>query len=190
MEDNYKIEKDYKVSCDMFREAYYAFQKKFILPKSYVYSAIFFVMAVIFIIAAVKDNLNYLTYLLIAICLAFGMREWYNPRKLRTNLVETVRAMGEPLYRIGIADEYIDISTAEEPEYDDTEVDEGDFPEELDPLPEKTRIVINDELDILEYDDFFLFMQGKTVFYIIPKDIFNESELETVRNIKGSKNNN
>ena len=183
MDENYKLEKDYKVSGDLFRDAYYEFQKKYVLKKSYVYAGLFFAMAVIFIFAAVKDSSNTLCYLLIAVCLAFAAREWYNPRKLRASLVETVKAMGEPVYRIGVADEFVDISTVEEPEYDDTQVDEGDFPEELDPLPEKTRLEINDQLEVLEYDRFFLLMQGKSVFYIIPKEGFTESDIGIVRGI-------
>ena len=50
------------------------------------------------------------------------------------------------------------------------------------PLPEKTRIDINEDYQPLEYDDFFLLMQGKQMFYIIPKEGFTEPEIEIIRN--------
>ena len=34
MEENYKLEKEYKVPAALFSEAYLAFQKKYIYPKS------------------------------------------------------------------------------------------------------------------------------------------------------------
>ena len=39
-------------------------------------------------------------------------------------------------------------------------------------------------MNILEYDEFFLLVYGKAVFYIIPKENFEEKELEVIRNIK------
>ena len=40
-----------------------------------------------------------------------------------------------------------------------------------------------DNLQILEYDDFFLFLNGKIMFYIVPKSVFSDSELNIIRNI-------
>ena len=34
---------------------------------------------------------------------------------------------------------------------------------------------------ILEYDEYFLLMQGKEIFYILPKAGFSEDELEIIR---------
>ena len=50
MEENYKLEKEYKVPADTFRDAYLEFQKKYDYPKSYIYMAVFSVIAVALII--------------------------------------------------------------------------------------------------------------------------------------------
>ncbi len=192
MEENYKLEKEYRVSFEIFRDAYHAFQKKFIYPKSYVYIGLYLLLAVSFIVAAVKDPSNYFCYLLIGICLALAAREWYNPKKLRNNLVDTVKALGEPLYKIEIAEDFVEISTIEEPENEEheeiegeeaEEVDPRDFPDEIDPLPEKSRIDIDEDFRLFEYDKFFLLLSGKQIFYILPKEGFTEEELEIVRSL-------
>lgn len=186
--ENYKLEKEYKVPAETFREAYLAFQKKYIYPKSYIFMGLFIAIAVCFIVAAAKDPSNYLVYLLIMVCLAFAAREWYNPRKIRRSLTESVKSLGEPVYKIGIADDHIDISTVSgspEASVEDTAEEADDDDETVaEPLPEKTRININEELEILEYDRFFLILSGKTMFYILPKEGFSEEELTVIRKIK------
>ena len=56
--------------------------------------------------------------------------------------------------------------------------------EDLDPLPEKTRLTVDESFQLMEHDKFFLIMSGKEMFYILPKEGFSESELKTVRDIK------
>lgn len=181
--ENYKLEKEYKISFELFREAYLAFQKKFVYPKSYVVMGIFLLLAVNFIAAAVKDPSNYLVYLLISVCIALAAREWYNPRKLRSNLSDVMREIGEPLYKIGIGDNFVDISTIEEPDRDISEETAVDIPDEIDPLPEKTRINIDEKFKVIEYDRFFLIFSGREMFYILPKEGFDETELELIRSL-------
>ena len=190
MKENYKLEKEYSISANTFREGYLAFQKKYIYLKSYIFIGIFTVLAADFIYAAVKDPKNYFAYLLIVICLSLAFREWYNPRKIRRSLVDTVKELGEPVYKIGVGESFVDISTVSVPDgieeetgEGETEPDESSVSEESN-LPEPTRIPADEKMNILEYDEFFLLIYGKAVFYIIPKENFEEKELEVIRNIK------
>ena len=190
MEEKYKLEKEYSISANTFREGYLAFQKKYIYVKSYIFMGIFTLLAADFIYAAVKDPKNYFAYLLIVICLSLAFREWYNPRKIRRSLVDTVKGLGEPVYKIGVGESFVDISTVSVPDgieeetgEGETEPDESSVSEESD-LPEPTRIPADEKMNILEYDEFFLLIYGKAVFYIIPKENFEEKELEVIRNIK------
>lgn len=190
MEEKYKLEKEYSISANTFREGYLAFQKKYIYVKSYIFMGIFTLLAADFIYAAVKDPKNYFAYLLIVICLSLAFREWYNPRKIRRSLVDTVNELGEPVYKIGVGESFVDISTVSVPDgieeetgEGETEPDESSVSEESD-LPEPTRIPADEKMNILEYDEFFLLIYGKAVFYIIPKENFEEKELEVIRNIK------
>jgi len=197
MEENYKLEKEYKVPAETFRDAYLEFQKKYVYPKSYIYMAIFGVLAVallIFGIFAMHDapkKQKYIMYLAFIAAAAFSLREWFNPRKMRRSLTESVRALGEPVYKIGVGNKFVDISTvsddlsniAETEEKDDGEKN-TDIPGEIDPLPEKTRINVDEGFQLMEYDRFFLMLAGKEMFYILPKEGFSEAELKIVRDIK------
>ncbi len=183
MKDNYKLEKEYTIPFETFRDGYTAFQKKFVYPRSYVLMAVFVILAIVFAAAVIEDKSQYIAYMLIVICAALAAREWYNPRKLRSHLLETVKAMGEVTYRIGVADDRIEISTAEVPDAetsaeDGTEID-GDKAEEL--LPEKTVIPFDENYSLLEYEGFFLIFSGKEIFYIVPKAQFSLDELEIIR---------
>lgn len=186
MEENYKLEKEYQISPEIFDKAYRSYQKKFVYPKNYIFMALFLILAADFVYAAVKTPENRLVYLLIVVCIALAFREWHNPKFVRKRLSETLKDMGMPVYKIGIGEGFVDISTVEEPEVSDEteeEYDPADIPDEIDPLPEKTRIAVNSDFKLLEYDEYFLLMQGKSVFYILPKEGFSETELETVRKI-------
>lgn len=186
MEENYKLEKEYQISPEIFDKAYRSYQKKFVYPKNYIFMALFLILAADFVYAAVKTPENRLVYLLIVVCIALAFREWHNPKFVRKRLNETLKDMGMPVYKIGIGEGFVDISTVEEPETSDEteeEYDPADIPDEIDPLPEKTRIAVNSDFKLLEYDEYFLLMQGKSVFYILPKEGFSEAELETVRKI-------
>lgn len=186
MEENYKLEKEYQISPEIFDKAYRSYQKKFVYPKNYIFMALFLILAADFVYAAVKTPENRLVYLLIVVCIALAFREWHNPKFVRKRLSETLKDMGMPVYKIGIGEGFVDISTVEESETSDEteeEYDPADIPDEIDPLLEKTRIAVNSDFKLLEYDEYFLLMQGKSVFYILPKEGFSEAELETVRKI-------
>lgn len=196
MENNYKLEKTYKVPHETFKEAYKAYQKKFVYPKSIIFIVLFLVLAADFVYAAIKAPDNKLVYLLIMVCIAFAFREFYNPRRIFQNISETMKALGEPEYKIGIAGDHIDISTVSLPEEEESEEadsegsddeeddDEPELPEEFDPMPEKSVIKLDESYGLLEYEKFFLLMEGKKVFYILPKEGFSEEELEIVRGTK------
>ena len=187
MEENYKLEKEYKVPYETFKEAYKSYQKKYVRPKSIIFIVIFLVLAADFVYAAVKAPDNRLVYLLIMVCIALAFREWYNPKRIFRNVSDTVREMGEPVYKIGIAEDHIDSSTVaadeveNETSEEDEDGDEAEFPEDFDPYPEKSVLKLDEEYGLLEYDKYFLLMEGKKMFYILPKEGFSEEELSIVR---------
>lgn len=194
MKEIYRLEKEYTVPPETFEKAYRSYQRKFVYPKSYIFIGLFLLLAAEFIYAAIKQPDNTLVYLLIMVCLAFAFREWHNPRFMRRRLVETVRGMGEVVYKISAGDGFIDISTVSEESAEDGGEDEDEDEEsgeneeyeeyeDIDGLPEKTRINTKEGFKSLEYDEYFLLMQDKKIFYILPKTGFSEEELEIIRKI-------
>ena len=204
MEENYTLEKEYAVSPDIFDKAYKSYQKKFVYLKSYIFMGIFLLLAADFIWAAAKNPGNTLVYLLIVVCIALAFREWHNPRFIRRRLYEIVRDMGKVVYKIGVGDGFIDISTVDDgtsgddedgedgdsgknaeeasaENAEDTEENDDISPEAEELMPEKSRLNTKENYSLLEYDEYFLLMQGKEVVYILPKAGFSEDELEIIR---------
>lgn len=182
MEDNCKLKKQYKLDFDTFRSGYEYFQKKNVYPRSYLFMAIYLILVVIYVLAAVKNPQNSFIYILLFLCLALAFREWYNPRKLRRTLIETFREMGDMTCEIKIDDKQIEISTLE-----DGNVENSEDTEEVEELPEAAVIPLDSDISLSECEKFFLLYIGKITFYIIPKDSWSEAELDVLRSSVPSK---
>ncbi len=194
MQDNYKLEKEYTIPHDTLRDAYRDFQKLYVFPKSRAKTVAFAaaaiaalaVKAVAFPDLSVKEG--YLFYLVGGALFALAFKSWYDPHKMRENTVKSVQTLGEPVYRIGIGEGFIDISTVSDDHSNDMEYEEGEEPEEIDdPLPDKTRIAIDENFKLYEYEEYFLIVPDVSMLYILPKKDFSEQELETVRGISNTK---
>lgn len=181
MEENIKLEKEYKIPVDVFREGFRAYQKKTVLAKSRIYAGIFLVLAANFVYGAVKAPDNYLAYLLIVVCLFMAFRQWYNPRKARRSYVESFAELGDPAYRISVADTYAEIATVSAAPAVEAFDSDGNIVD--DPLPEADRLVFGDDLSVQEGESFFLLIKGDTMVYIVPKAPFDPAEQEILRNI-------
>lgn len=185
-ENNYRLEKEYTIPFEIFRDGYTAFQKKFVFPQANITAVAFIILAGVFAVSIIQDASQYFAYLLLMVCVAMAVRQWYNPRKLRRNLFDSFLAIGETVYKISVRENYADISTVctqKVENSDDLETD-NDEKWESEPIPEKSRIPFDENFLMLEYEKFFLMFSGKTVFYIIPKEDFSESETEILRNLK------
>ena len=185
MEENKMLlEKQYKIPFDMFRDAFIAFQKKFVYPKSY---AIMGFLAVVigiyaYFIVYGGENVNRGLYcMIILFCLMMMAFQWINPRKIRMKLMEGVKEIEDDEYRLRIFPEYLEIGTILPPE--DAKAAETD--DLFDDVPEEdfsgTRIHYNKGLNVVEYPAFFMIYQQKSMFYVVPKAAFSEEELEILR---------
>lgn len=179
-ENNYRLEKEYTIPFEIFRDGYTAFQKKFVFPSANITAVAFIILAGVFAVSIIQDSSQYFAYLLLMVCVAMAVRQWYNPRKLRRNLFDSFQAIGETVYKISVGEKYADISTVCTQKVENSDDEEWDS----EPLPEKSSIPFDENFLMLEYEKFFLMFSGKTVFYIIPKEDFSESEIEILRNLK------
>ncbi len=185
MEDNnLLLEKQYKIPFDMFRNAFIAFQRKFVYPKTYVIMGILAAVIGIYAYFIVNggENANRSLYcMIILFCLVMMAFQWMNPRKIRMKLMEGVREIENDQYRLSVYPEYLEIGTILPPE--DAESAESD--DLFDDTPAEnfsgTRIHYNKGMNVLEYPEFFMIYQQKTMFYVVPKAAFSEEELEILR---------
>lgn len=179
------LEKEYDIPYEIFGEAYKEFQKKYVLPRSYILMGIFLLIGVCYIYSAVKDPDNTLAYILVVACFCMAGINWYNPRRIRRSLMEGIRGIENERYKLSLYDTYLEIATVSVPQDSETaENDEekelfGDEPEEI---IESSKLYFNNGLRVIEKEDFFMTYQMKEMFYVIPKKNFTQEETDIFRN--------
>lgn len=179
------LEKSYQIPFALFKSSFTAFQKKFVYPKTYLTMGLLAVIIGIYAYFVVNgaDSQRPMYCTVILVCAVLIGFQWYNPRKIRRNLMLAVREIEQDNYRIRIYPGYLEIGTILPPE--DTSGQDSDTDNLFDDTPEDnfsgTRIYYNKNLHITEYPDFFMIYQTKTMFYVLPKSAFSEEELEIMR---------
>ena len=169
------LEKSYQIPFLLFKKSFTAFQKKFVYPKIYLTMALLAVIIGIYSYFVINgtDSQRPVYCTVILVCIMLIGFQWYNPRKIRRNLMLAVKE---------IEQEYLEIGTILPPE--DT-AENSDTDDLFNDTPEEnfsgTRIYYNKNLHIIEYQDFFMLYQTKTMFYVLPKSAFSEEELEILR---------
>ena len=179
------LQKQYQIPYELFKTAFIEFQKKFVYPRNYMIIAILLIVCCIYIYFFVtgSDSDKPVYCIVILCCLLLSGFQWYNPRKIRRNLMLAVREIENDQYQLSIYPEYLEIGTILAPE--DNNLDNADAL--FDDIPEEkenfsgTRIYYNKGLHVHEYQDFFMIYQTKTMFYVVPKSSFSEEELEIMR---------
>lgn len=173
MEENIKLVKEFSHTAPILRQGIKAYQKKYLMPMSYLKMAVYFILAIamacVIIFGGVGDAMRFTAYLVIAVAFALIFRCWYNPMKLRDSIVESLVQQEEsPVYRLTVREKEFEIAAV--PTEDDEEV-------------QPTVIPADSETEIVEGDGFFLIVHGKSVYYIIPTADFSPDEMEIMRNI-------
>ncbi len=178
-------EKQYHIPYEMFKTAFTAFQRRYVHPKNYAIIAVLLLACVIYTISILRSPATEqpLYGFVILCCLVMCVFQWYNPRKIRRNLLEAVKEIGEDTYVLRIFPEYLEIGTLlpeEAPSEEQAQADAlfEDTPEEQ---ISGTRIFYSKLLKVTEYQDFFMIYQKKSMFYVVPKSAFSEEKLTQLR---------
>lgn len=178
------LEKQYKIPFEMFRSAFIAFQRKFVYPRSYAVIGVLLAVAGVYgyLVASADEDTNVgLCCMVILFCLVMAVLQWINPRKIRIKLMEGVREIGDDEYRLRIYPEYLEIGTILPP----VDGEHAAQDELFDDTPEEdfsgTRIYYNKGMHVIEYPEFFMIYQKKTMFYVVPSAAFSGEELEILR---------
>lgn len=160
------LEKEYSIPLDLYRQAFAAFQKKYVYPKCYRMMGIYamFACLLVWLIAAGSAELRNLFCIGFMACLVGIAMQWYNPRKMRVQLVESIREMQEDRYRLEVFKEKLTVVRLAE--------------EEAEQVPSEIRF---DGVFVQELAELFLLVQADKTFYIVPKQVFSAEELELFR---------
>ena len=178
--------KRYSISYDMFENAYTVFQKKYVYPRAYIMCGILTALAIANVIntavGGAKGNL--LSYILIAACIALAAINIYNPKKVKRNLMESIKGIENDVYTLEVYPDKLTIGTVLDPveqrdnepeEYEEVFGDVTPSPEEI----QKSDVYINSTLRVTERSDYFMVYIKKSMFYVIPKSALTDEEIRT-----------
>lgn len=180
MEDEALVKKRYSIPYELFGEAFTVFQKKFVFPRNRIMSVLLLIFAAGNVLNIMYGNGETIGYVLVLVCIALAFINWYNPRKLKRNLMESVKGIENDVYTLTIYPERIVIGTVLEPE---KEKEPEEYEEVFGEIPVKediadTEIYLNKNVKVIERKNFFMIYIKKSMFYVVPKEPLTQEEIE------------
>lgn len=180
MEDEALVKKRYSIPYELFGEAFTVFQKKFVFPKNWIMTGLLLLLAVGNILNIIFGKGDTIGYVLVLVCIALAFINWYNPRKLKRSLMESVKGIENDVYTLTIYPERIVIGTVLEPE---NEKEPKEYEEVFGEIPVKediadTEIYLNKNVKVIERKKFFMIYIKRSMFYVVPKELLTKEEIE------------
>lgn len=180
MEDEALINKRYSIPYELFGEAFTVFQKKFVFPKNWLMTGLLLLLAVGNILNIIFGKGDTIGYVLVLVCIALAFINWYNPRKLKRSLMESVKGIENDIYNLTIYPERIVIGTVLEPE---NEKEPEEYEEVFGEIPMKediadTEIFLHKNVKVIERKKFFMIYIKRSMFYVVPKEPLTQEEIE------------
>lgn len=180
MEDEALLKKRYSIPYELFGEAFTVFQKKFVFPKNWIMTGLLLLLAVGNILNIIFGKGDTIGYVLVFVCIALAFINWYNPRKLKRSLMESVKGIENDVYTLTIFPERIVIGTVLEPE---NEKEPEEYEEVFGEIPVKediadTEIYLNNNVKVIERKKFFMIYIKRSMFYVVPKETLTKEEIE------------
>jgi hypothetical protein len=172
-----KFTAQYSLSVDMMRDGYKIYQKKFSDKRDLIFIGIFMLLAIYYIILALRGQANTVCYVLIFVCLAMAGITWYNPKKRARNVSEVFAETAGDVYECTIWDNVVEISTRQLAEHTESatqeEIDSANLEGRLG--INSSKIPIDKDLTVIEQPDYFV-LGTRQMFYILPKSAFEDTD--------------
>jgi hypothetical protein len=121
---------------------------------------------------------------LICVCLGLAAVNWYNPKKLKRSLMESIKGIEGDKYSLKIFPDKVKIGTVLEPLENEKK---EDFEEVFDGLGNgqeqiaESEIFLNSDVKVVEEEKFFLIYIKRSMFYVVPKENFTEEEITVMQ---------
>ncbi|MDO4945002.1 MAG: hypothetical protein Q4E74_07365 [Ruminococcus sp.] len=164
---------EYDVTNDEEERAFLIFQKKYVYKHNYKVTALFAVVAVLFLVSVIKNPHGYLNWVLMFICLFMIFATWFNTVRIRKYLVSALKSLEDDKYRFTLYEDSFKIETV----FTEEEMAEEDF------VPVKPRIVdFNDiSLNVIENGEMFIIILKKETIYVLSKRVISEENQNILR---------
>ncbi len=164
----------YHISREIYDQGYRTYQKMFVYPKNRIFQAIFLLLAIDFGYRGGKDPSNTMAFVLLMVCVAMIFIIWYNPRKMRRNVMDALREAEGDRFVFAMDSEKLMFSSAPSENTDDTEGQEY-----VPAAP--SYIYLEKDVKAVEKADYFIICKGKKVFYLLPKYALYDNQADVVR---------
>lgn len=164
---------EYNTTNEEEEKAFLIFQKKYVYKHNYKVTALFAVVAVLFLISIIKNPGGYLNWVLMFICLFMIFATWFNTVRIRKYLVSALKSLEDDKYRFTLYEDSFKIETV----FTEEEMAEEDF------VPVKPRIVdFNDiSLNVIENGEMFIIILKKETIYVLSKRVISEENQNILR---------
>lgn len=178
-EDTPELEKEpvisfeYDVKNEEEEKAFLIFQKKYVYKHNYKVTALFAVVAVLFLISVIKNPGGYLNWVLMFICLFMIFATWFNTVRIRKYLMSALKSLEDDKYRFTLYKDSFKIETV----FTEEEMAEEDF------VPVKPRVVnFNDiNLNVIETSEMFIIILKKETIYVLSKRVISDENQNILR---------
>lgn len=107
------MERSYRIPMELFKKAFIAFQKKFVYPRNWLLTAVLGSVAIVYIDSVTQNPSNYMAYLLLAVCVGMIVILWFNPKKVRRSLFESLKELENDVYHVRFYEDGMTIVTEE-----------------------------------------------------------------------------
>ncbi|HKM32123.1 MAG TPA: hypothetical protein VJX95_00990 [Oscillospiraceae bacterium] len=161
----------YMLTDDENVEGLKNFQNKFLMKKYLIYTALFSVIAILYIVQIILNSDSKMNYAMLGICVAVIFFIWYNPINVRKNLRKALEYTRDNTYLLDIYEDCV-VASSELP------------PEEIENEDDKpTPSVVGYEsglgkfaVELLDEDKMFMLVVHRQYFYVIPKRCLTDEE--------------
>lgn len=185
---------NYDITLDEEDKAFRIFQRLYVFKKNLFRSALFAIVAVMFLIQIAMGKGDNIAWGLMTVCIAFIAVIWITPIRIRKMLLVALETLKDDRYIMRIYDSGFEIETVipdSDAEIakaiDDADGEERDETEEetLERItPPKSEYRFSQEgLRLVENDDMYMIFVSKETFHILPKRALDGDQKSAIEEI-------
>ncbi len=164
---------EYNIKNEEEEEAFTVFQKKYVYKRNWIVTALFSVVAIMFMISIARNPGVYLNWVLCFVCLVMIFTTWFNTFRIKKYLMKALASLEDDKYRFTLYDDCFKIETV----FTEEEMQAEDF------VPVKPRIVRFEDisLNIIENARLFIIILRKETIYVLSKRVIKEKDQTLLR---------
>jgi len=185
------VKLEYNIANDEENIAFKEFQKKFVLKGNIIKTIIFVILLALFADQVIRQPDYTLGWGMICVIVIILFVIWYNPIKIRKNLIKALKEVENDTHKFELYPDYFTITTfcnnensetislSEFEKSQENEEDEDD-PKVIGPI---TVNLDSDLVSAVEIEELIAVFVKKQTNYVLPKRVISNAHLEEIRKV-------